>query len=65
MRQLEELWHNLFRMHGYVEAALGNPTKRDGLLARADEVLKMSYARLLEAGADKRYMEKLPPHMED
>jgi hypothetical protein len=52
-------------MHGYVEAALGNPTKRDGLLARADAVLKTSYVRILEAGADPRYLEKLPPHLQD
>ncbi len=46
--QLTELWHNLYRLHGYVEAAY-NPQmgeERPVLLQRADMVLRASRARL-------------------
>lgn len=38
---IEELWHNLYRMHSYVKAG-GNTA----LIARADAVLRSSLARI-------------------
>ena len=46
-QQIEELWHNLFRMHGYVEAALNyQGGEVPQLLQRANVLLKASRARV-------------------
>lgn len=48
MRQLQELYHNLFRMHSYVEAAFNvqEGQERPELLKRADLLLTTSQARV-------------------
>ncbi len=47
LAQMEELWHNLYRMHSYVEAAFNvQDGERPPLLQRADLLLKASYARV-------------------
>jgi len=46
---IEELYHNLFRMHGYVESLkLTIDGQRTGVLKNADSLLLTSYARCVE-----------------
>ena len=47
-RQLMELWHNIYRMHGYVEMALGGQLDgvRPDMLKQADQVLRASFERV-------------------
>lgn len=63
--QAMELWHNMFRMHGYVEAALNDRLggDRPALLRRADALLKMSFERMktLLPGEWYRFVEQ-PVH---
>lgn len=43
-RHVIELYHNLFRMHGYVEAAMANMERPPhGILERANLVLRNTY----------------------
>ena len=53
---VQELWHNLFRMHGYVEVAL-LACPDPGLKDRADAVLKASYDRVKAALPGIRHLE--------
>ena len=56
---IEELWHNLFRMHGYLEVALGvNGDYRQGLLQNADKLLSTSYGRVIDVLTDTQYLER-------
>ena len=58
-QQVEELWHNLFRMHSYVEAAFNiQGDERPPLLKRADLLLNTSFARIKEILPDIRRLEK-------
>lgn len=60
-RVIEELWHNLFRMHGYIEAQ--NATigeDRPGILKNADRLLATSYGRVTSVLGDLRRLEPLP-----
>lgn len=59
--KIEELWHNLFRMHSYVEAALNvQGDERPPLLQRADLLLKTCHARVEAILVDTRRLEPLP-----
>lgn len=53
VQQIEEIWHNLFRMHGYA---------RDDCKERADAILRASWARLETLLFEDRleYLEKPP-----
>lgn len=61
--QIEELWHNLYRMHSYVEAELSKLNgERPGVLRNADSLLQASYARVSSLLNDDhlKYLEKPP-----
>lgn len=61
VQQLMELWHDIYRMHSYVESVLhyqGGPLP--GILQRADQVLKGSRARV-DALLPKEYYGWLEP----
>lgn len=64
--QMEELWHNLFRMHSYVEAAL-NPQgeERPPLLQRADTLLTASFARVKTVLPENAIRRLETPHAAD
>jgi hypothetical protein len=58
---IEELFHNLYRTHGYLEVLLGRPDgQRLGLLRNADLLLAASRARAAAALPNDRYLESLP-----
>jgi hypothetical protein len=62
--QIEELWHNIYRMHGYLEVELaGLGSERPGVLQNADSLLRASYARVSSVLNDDhlRHLEKPPP----
>lgn len=53
--QLMDLYHNIFRMHSYLEQMIPDPKgERPGLLANADKLLQTSYARVVDAVPDHR-----------
>ncbi len=58
--QIEELYHNVYRMHSYVEAVAltGSGGARHPIRDRADMILKASYARAVQAGGDPRMLER-------
>lgn len=51
-----DLYHNIFRMHGYVEqlAMHGLDGERPTMLKTADLLLQTSYARVVDAIPDHR-----------
>jgi len=58
---IEQPWHNLYRMHGYLEAALGViGEERPGLLRNADRLLAASHGRVVHVLNDTRRPEPLP-----
>jgi uncharacterized protein YqgQ len=59
-QQIQELWHNLFRIHSYLEIELlkNLDGERPVILQRADMLLKASYARAESVLADSRLLEK-------
>lgn len=60
-RVIEELWHNLFRMHSYIEVEMGAiGDERPGVLKNADKLLAASHARVVSVLPDTRRLEDLP-----
>jgi len=58
---IEELWHNLYRMHGYLEAQIGVVGGgRPGLLKNAGLLLAASHGRVIGILKDIRRLEPLP-----
>jgi hypothetical protein len=59
VQQIEELWHNIYRMHGYIEVEKGVVgDERPGVLKNADALLKSSFARVESLLTDTRLLEK-------
>jgi hypothetical protein len=72
VQQIEELWHNIYRMHGYLEVELGKLNgERPGVLQNADGLLRACYARVASVLNDDHltYLEKpagfKPPGVSD
>lgn len=59
VQQIEELWHNMHRMHGYIEVEMGVVgDERPGVLRNADALLRSSFARVESLLTDTRFLEK-------
>lgn len=53
--QLMDLYHNIWRMHSYLEQALPEQKgERPRMLQNADRLLQTSYARVVDAIPDHR-----------
>lgn len=58
-RQIEEIWHNMYRMHGYVEAAFNiQGEERPQILKHADVLLQATYQRVISVLSDTRRLER-------
>lgn len=59
IQQVEELWNNIHRMHGYIEVEMGViGDERPGVLRNADMLLKASFARVESLLTDTTYLPK-------